>query len=260
MAGSTMPVGPDQLLGDPLAPLQLVRPGRGAHVDRLVDGGLELLERQRPVVERRRQAEAEVDEDLLAGPVVLVHAHDLGDRHVRLVDDEQPVRREVVEQRPRPRPGLAAGEVARVVLDPRAEAELPDHLQVEGRPLAEARRLERPALLLQPGDALLHLGLDRADRRPQLVGRRDEVAGREDVDLRPLGQELAGQRVQLGDPLHLVAEELDPDEAVLRRRDQLQGVAADAEPGALEGLVVALVLEVDEVAQDGVAPVRPRRA
>ena len=66
--------GPDQLLDDPLAPLQLVGPGRGAHVDRLVDGGLELLERERPVVERRREPEPEVDQDLLAGPVVLVHA------------------------------------------------------------------------------------------------------------------------------------------------------------------------------------------
>jgi hypothetical protein len=69
---------PDQLLDDPLAPLELVRPGRRAHVDDLVEVALELLERQRPVVERRRQAEPEVDEDLLAGPVVLVHADDLG--------------------------------------------------------------------------------------------------------------------------------------------------------------------------------------
>ena len=38
---------------------------------------------------------------------------------------------------------------------------------------------------------------------------------------------------------------------------ELQGVAAHAEPRPLEGLVVALVLEVHEVAQDGVAPVRP---
>ena len=97
----------DELLDDPLAPLQLVRTGRRAHVDRLVDAGLEFLECQRAVVERRRQPEAEVDEDLLARPVVLVHADDLRDRHVRLVDDQQPVRGEVVEQRPRPGACLA---------------------------------------------------------------------------------------------------------------------------------------------------------
>ena len=68
----------DELLRDALGLLELVRPGRRGHVDRLADRRLELLERQRPVVERRRQPEPEVDEDLLARPVVLVHADDLG--------------------------------------------------------------------------------------------------------------------------------------------------------------------------------------
>ena len=68
-------------------------------------------------------------------------------------------------------------------------------------------------------------------------------------------EQLAGQRVELGDPLDDVAEELDPDERLLRRRLELERVAADAEPGAAHRLVVALVLEVDQVAQHGVAPV-----
>ncbi len=70
-----------------------------------------------------------------------------------------------------------------------------------------------------------------------------------------LGEELAGQRVQLGDPLDLVAEELDPDDVLLGRRLELERVAADAEARAGQRLVVALVLEVDEVAEHGVAPV-----
>ena len=88
-----------------------------------------------------------------------------------------------------------------------------------------------------------------------LSSGRHVVGGRVDVDLLALGEQLAGQRVQLGDPLDLVAEELDPDEGLLRGRLEFQGVAADAEAGARQGLVVALVLEVDQVAQDGVAPV-----
>ena len=167
---------PDELLDDALAALELVRPGRRAHVDRLVDGRLELLERQRPVVERRRQAEPEVDEDLLARPVVLVHPDDLRDRHVRLVDDEQPVRREVVEQRPRPAARLAARQVARVVLDAGAVAELAHHLEVERRALAEPGALEGSTLGLETGDPLLHLGLDVDDRFLELVLRRDVVA------------------------------------------------------------------------------------
>ena len=246
----------DELLGDvALAAFQLVRSGRRAHVDGLVDGRLELLERQRPVVERRRQAEAEVDEDLLARPVVLVHAHDLRDRHVRFVDDEQPVRREVVEQRPRPRSRLAASEVAGVVLDARAVPELAQHLEVERRALPQARGLEHPALRLELADPLLHLDLDVDDGLLELVGRRHEVGRRVDVRLLAFGQELAGERVELRDPLDLVAEELDADERLLRRGLELERVAAHPEAGTGQGLVVALVLQVDEVAQDRVAPV-----
>ena len=116
-------------------------------------------------------------------------------------------------------------------------------------------RLERAALGLELPDALLHLDIDVGDRGAELVRRRHVVAGRVDVRLLALGKQLPGQRVQLGDPLDLVAEELDPDEPVLRGRLELERVAADAEPGAGQRLVVALVLEVDEVAQHGVAAV-----
>ena len=88
-----------------------------------------------------------------------------------------------------------------------------------------------------------------------LSARRHEVGRGVDVRLLAFGQELAGERVQLRDPLDLVAEELDPDERLLRRGLELERVAADPEPGAGQGLVVALVLQVDEVAQDRVAPV-----
>ena len=145
--------------------------------------------------------------------------------------------------------------MARIVLDPGAVAQLAHHLEVERRALAETGALERPALGLELPDALLHLDVDVGDRGAELVRRGHVVAGRVDVRLLPLGEQLAGQRVQLGDPLDLVAEELDPDEAVLRGRLELERVAADAEPGAGQRLVVALVLEVDEVAQHGVAAV-----
>ena len=74
---------------------------RRRDVDRLRARALELLEVERPVVERRRQAEAELDERLLARAVAAVHAADLRDGHVALVDDEQEVLGEVVEQRGR---------------------------------------------------------------------------------------------------------------------------------------------------------------
>ena len=145
--------------------------------------------------------------------------------------------------------------MARVVLDARAEAELAHHLEVERRPLAEPLGLEHHALGLELADALLHLRLDVDDRGLQLVGRRDVVRGRVDVELVALGEHLAGERVELGDALDLVAEELDADDEVVVGRLELERVAAHAEPGARQGLVVALVLEVDQLAQHAVAPI-----
>ena len=96
----------------------------------------ELVEAERPVVERRGQPEAVLDECLLARAVALVHAADLRHGLVRLVDERDEVVREEVEQAVRAVAGLAAVEDARVVLDPVAQAELAQHLHVELRALA----------------------------------------------------------------------------------------------------------------------------
>ena len=75
------------------------------------------------------------------------------------------------------------------------------------------------------------------------------MLGRVDVDLGPLDQHLAGQRVDLDDALDLVAEELDAHRDLLVGRIELERVAAHAELAAHEGHVVALVLDVDQAAQ-----------
>src|SRR5690606_29409303 len=59
---------------------------------------------------------------------------------------------------------------------------------------------------------------------------------------------LAGERVELGDGLNLVAEQADAPGAILEvDGEDLDGVAALAEGPALEGGVVALVLQGHEV-------------
>jgi hypothetical protein len=65
---------------------------------------LELLELQRPVVQRRRQAEAVFHQRGLARPVAVVHAAELADQHVALVQEHQRVLGQVVDQRAADRP------------------------------------------------------------------------------------------------------------------------------------------------------------
>ena len=62
---------------------------------------VELLERLRAVVHRAREAEAEFDQRFLARAVAEELALHLRQRVVRLVDENEPVVREVVEQAPR---------------------------------------------------------------------------------------------------------------------------------------------------------------
>ena len=100
-----------------------------------------LVEFERAVIIRRRQAEAVVDERLLARMVAVVHRAHLRQRHVAFVDKQQKIVREVVNERGRRGAGGAPGNDARVVFNARAEADFREHLEVILRPLADALRL-----------------------------------------------------------------------------------------------------------------------
>ena len=235
--------------------VELVVAGGGREVDGLADPVEELLPPQRPVVHRARQPEAVVDQVALAGHVALVHAADLRDRDVGLVDDEHEVLREVVEQAVGRAPPAPAVDVHRVVLDAGAGADLPHHLDVVGRAHPQPLRLQHLALPLEGRELLLELGLDAADRPLHPLRAGDVVGGREDVELLVLGQHLAGDRVERHQPLDLVAEELDPDRELLVDREDLEGVAAHPEGAAGERHVVAGVLDLHQPPQDRVAVV-----
>ena len=162
----------------------------------LVDPLDELLEPQRPVVHRRRQPEAVLDQRLLARTVALELAVQLRDRLTcDSSSDAEPVVGEVVEQRVGRLVPLPAVEVHRVVLDARAAADLAQHLEVVGGAHAQALRLEQLAFALELGEPLDQLGLDALDRllEPLLVG--DVVRRGEQRERVELLDDLAGERV-----------------------------------------------------------------
>ena len=130
-----------------------------------------------------RQAEAVLDEHVLAAAVAHVLAVQLRDGDVALVDDEQEVLREVVEQGERRLAVDAAVDVHRVVLDAVAVPDLLDHLEVVLRAHAQPLRLEQLALLLEPGEPLLQLGLDADHGLAHALVAGHVVRGREDDEL-----------------------------------------------------------------------------
>src|SRR5579863_4404785 len=110
---------------------------------------LELLKVQRTVIERRRQPEAVVNQDLLARSIPVVHAVKLRHGLVALVDEEQRVLRKIVEQRGRRLARQPARKMARVVLNAVAIAHLLHHFDIKTRALIEALRFYQLALSLK---------------------------------------------------------------------------------------------------------------
>ena len=164
---------------------------------------------------------------------------------MRLVDEHQRRRRQVVDERRRRLARLAARQVARVVLDALAVADLGHHLEVEARPLLDALRLDQLHLADEEVLLLVQLDLDLVDRGEHLLPPRHVVRRGEHREARDLLLQVPGQRVEELQRLDLVVEERDADRilGVLRRKD-VEDVAAHAEHAALELDVVARVLHL----------------
>src|SRR5664280_143340 len=108
-------------------------------------------------------------------------------------------------------------------------------------------------------DAVLRHLVDLQYQRNDQALQRSRFRVRGDtLEIVPSSEDRLMRVEFFGDEIERITE-LDAHEPVLGRRHQLQRVAPDAEARALERLVVALVLEVHEVPEDGVPPVLPAR-
>ena len=206
------------------------------------------LEAQRPVVHAGGQAEAVFGERRLAAEVAAIHAADLRNGDVALVAEHQRVVRHVFEQRRRRLARLAAGEVARIVLDARAASRRLEHFEIEDRALLQPLRLEQAAGGVELVEPPFQLGLDAGDRLDQGRARRHVVRVGIDLDELQLVGLLPGERVELLDALDLVAEQVHAPGAVLVvGGEDIERVAAHAERAAIEIVLRALVLQRHQV-------------
>ena len=157
------------------------------------------------------------------------------------------VRREVVLQGGRRGTRGTARQVAAVVLDALAEADLVDELQVVFRAHLEPLGLDELVLRLQPSDALCQLPPDGADGAlPFLRGRDVLLDGEEEVACHALAH-ASRARIHQGDGVDFVAEELDAHHfAVALCRVDVHHIAAHTEPAALEVVVVPLEEQLGE--------------
>ena len=156
-------------------------------------------------------------------------------------------------------PGARPRQHARIVLDARAEADLLKHLDVVPGTLRDALRLDQLSVFLEVSDALLQLLFKILDGLLELFLRRDIVARRENFVMwlsSPSGTPVSGlmrlmrstSSPKNSDAHHILIRVYRPD---------LDRVAAHAEAVALEGDVVALLLDVDQTADERVAAEAP---
>ncbi len=164
------------------------------------------------------------------------------------IDEKQGVFRHIFEKGRWRFARTASGQVTAVVFDAGAGARGLDHLQIEGGALIEPLRFQQFAFAMKLLKTHLEFGLDAVDRLVKRRTRRDIVAGGIDADLFQLLHLLAGQRIEFLNALDLVAEHIDAPRAVfIVRREDFDDIAAPAESAALEGLIIALVLQGHQI-------------
>src|SRR5205814_10516249 len=105
-----------------------------------------------------------------------LHAADLRNALMAVVDDDERVLRQLVEQRRRRLARCAPGQVPRVVLDAVAVADLPNHLEIEHGPLMQPLGLEELAFRFELPAIPLELLLDRLSGLLRAIAPRHEVA------------------------------------------------------------------------------------
>ena len=168
---------------------------------------LEFLELKRPIIHRRRQPETVGHQRFLARAVSPVHAAQLPNGDVALVDEHERIARQIVDQRGRRVARGRAGKMAGIVFDPLAEPEFGQHFKVKPGALLQSLRLNQLAAIDEKLDAIAQLLLDGHDRAQHRIARRDVMRTRVDGEPGYLLPHTAGQRIKQLEALDLVVEQ-----------------------------------------------------
>ena len=208
-----------------------------------MDALLKLREIERPIIQRRRQAESVVNQALFSRLVARVHRPHLRNRHVRLINNHQKVLWKIIHQRIRRRSRFSAGQHARIVLNAAAKADFFHHFHVIARALLDALGFDKFFVFLEPCHALFHLFTNFLYRRLHFVFRRDIMRCRINRRVLYLTHAFASQRIDFADSLNFVPEKFH---AIRKRvgiyRPDFHSISAHAEAIAFKRDVIALVL------------------
>ncbi len=143
--------------------------------------------------------------------------------------------------------------MARIIFNAGAEAHLLHHFEIVFRAHLDALGFEQLAVFLEPRDAFAQFLADGEDGALHLFIRRHELRGRENHRVDGRFQLVSRQRLKARDAFDLVAEEFDAQRILAAGGAKFHRIAADTELAALEGDVVARVLQVHEAGEELIA-------
>ena len=243
--------GTDDLFRPQQLMVFLIRARCRGDKEQLIDMLLKFLKTEGAVIQGGGQAETIIHQGLFPGPVSVVHGADLGDGHVRLVDNDQEIPVKEIHQGQGRFAGLHKVQMAGIVLNAGAEACLPHHFDIKVGPFGDSLGLQQLILALEIEDPLLQFLFDVVAGPVDLFLGDHIVGGRIDHDVLQGRVQAAGQLVHLADPVDLVPEPFQTDQIIAAlSRIELQGISADPEIAAVQGHVVAGVLDGDQVPDD----------
>ena len=225
----------------------------GRDVDALTGVLLKLLEGERTVVEGGGQTETILHEIGLASPVTTIHASYLRHGDMALVDEEQEVLGEEVEQTVGTLARLTPIEVAGIVLNARAVAQLLNHLHVVLHTFLYTLRLDGVAQLGEEVHLLDKVVLNHADGPLRLLLGGHEEVGRINLIVGIAPQTLQGDGVKLFNAVYLIVPERDAQDDVVVGHVDVYGIALHAEVATLQRKVIAHVERLYQLAEQGVA-------
>ena len=167
-----------------------------------------------------------------------------------LVNECDEILREIIQQAEWSHAFCAAVKVSRIVLDARAVSHFLYELKVILDSLLEPLGFMVLADALEVFALSYHVVLDLADRLCAAFFRGHEVAGRVDRDLVKLFDERSGERVDDGELLHFVSEELHANGILTVSDADVDSVSAHPECSSLEVGLCPIVKCIDQLVQE----------
>src|SRR5882762_1711814 len=230
---------------------EFVRPGGRGYIQHLVHSVLEFFKGEWAIVQRGRHAEAVVHQGLFAGTIACVHASDLRNSLVRLIDEEQIILRHVIKQCRWSFARKTATEMARIIFDAVAIAYSAHHLDIKKGALGQALRFHKFSGALQFFLPPFELFIDGHDGALALLGGHDVMSlgidGYAGQVFLP-DAHFTGERIDLTDRVNLLAPHLEAISVVFIGGINLDHVTANAKSAATQ-VFGAIVLNIDEAAQ-----------